>query len=239
MVPGCDRGSATNRLYPGLGTAIEGLTAMTMKNTNASLATCLLCAVAVAGCLPSEVMAQTQVTSAGAHASVERDTGNEYFHGYDVPQDYATAFEWYRKAADDGDAEAMNNLGISFVFGLGVMRDYQAAVGYFKRSVDRGCVRAALNLGLLYESGKAGGPDYAAAMAWYRKAADGGSGAAKFSIGMLYEKGLGVPRNVIVAKSWYRAAGTDSSGFTGITAWGYFLAGNGGPPVHHPPVPGA
>lgn len=34
-----------------------------------------------------------------------------YFKGNGIPQDYIKAFEWYQKAADQGHAQAQNNLG--------------------------------------------------------------------------------------------------------------------------------
>jgi len=35
-----------------------------------------------------------------------------YDKGKGVPQDYKQAVEWYRKAADQGDARAQLNLGV-------------------------------------------------------------------------------------------------------------------------------
>jgi len=37
-----------------------------------------------------------------------------------VPQDYAEAVRWYRKAADQGIAEAQFSLGIAYANGVGV-----------------------------------------------------------------------------------------------------------------------
>ena len=39
------------------------------------------------------------------------NTGNLYENGYGVPQDYDEAFEWYKKAADQGNQEASNRIG--------------------------------------------------------------------------------------------------------------------------------
>ena len=43
------------------------------------------------------------------------------------PQDYAEAVKGYRKAADQGDAEAQLNLGVSYASGQGVPQDYVEA----------------------------------------------------------------------------------------------------------------
>jgi TPR repeat protein len=47
--------------------------------------------------------------------------------GWGVPQDYAQAAIWYRKAAEQGSAEAQFNLGLLYDNGLGVPLDYSQA----------------------------------------------------------------------------------------------------------------
>jgi Sel1 repeat len=44
------------------------------------------------------------------NAKAQIDLGNKYKEGHGVPQDYAEATRWYRKAADQGYAIAQNNL---------------------------------------------------------------------------------------------------------------------------------
>lgn len=44
-----------------------------------------------------------------------------------VPQDYAEAEKWYRKAAEQGFAEAQANLGVMYFTGLGVPKDHVLA----------------------------------------------------------------------------------------------------------------
>src|SRR5262249_54716029 len=56
-----------------------------------------------------------------------RNLGWTYRTGQGVAQDYAKAREWYEKAADKGDAIAMNTLGVFYHNGQGVTRDYAKA----------------------------------------------------------------------------------------------------------------
>ena len=51
-----------------------------------------------------------------------------YEEGSGVPQDFAAALIWYRKAADQGDADAQFYLGGMYDNGKGVPQDYAAAV---------------------------------------------------------------------------------------------------------------
>src|SRR5262249_7128630 len=46
--------------------------------------------------------------------------GDKYYNGQGVTQDYAKAFEWYRKAADQGNADAQDMLGVMYDNGQGV-----------------------------------------------------------------------------------------------------------------------
>jgi uncharacterized protein len=47
-----------------------------------------------------------------------------YDMGRGVPQDYVEAMKWYRRAADQGDALAQNNLGLLDFNGNGVPQNY-------------------------------------------------------------------------------------------------------------------
>jgi uncharacterized protein len=58
--------------------------------------------------------------------------GVMYDYGQGVPQDYAVAMSWYRKAAEQGDADAQVNLGILCGMGQGVPQDYVIAHMWFK-----------------------------------------------------------------------------------------------------------
>jgi hypothetical protein len=52
-------------------------------------------------------------------------------NGAGVPQDYAQAALWYRKAAEQGDAEAQWSLGGLYLGGHGVPRDYAEAYFWY------------------------------------------------------------------------------------------------------------
>ena len=41
-----------------------------------------------------------------------------YYNGEGVPQDYAESVKWYRLGAEQGDADAQNNLGFMYERGL-------------------------------------------------------------------------------------------------------------------------
>lgn len=64
----------------------------------------------------------------------QRNLGAAYAAGNGVPQDYASAAKWFRKAADQNDADAQLRLGLSYLEGKGVTKDSDEAVKWFYKA---------------------------------------------------------------------------------------------------------
>lgn len=75
-------------------------------------------------------------------ATEENEMGDRYFTGEGVEQDYAKAMEWYRKAADQGFADAEARVGYLYRNGLGVSRDIDQARVWYQKAADQGSVIA-------------------------------------------------------------------------------------------------
>lgn len=71
------------------------------------------------------------------------------YEGNDAQQ----ALVWFRKAADQGHAEAQFHLGWRYDRGDGVTRDVAAAVGWYARAAEQGFAPALFRLGLRYDFG--------------------------------------------------------------------------------------
>ena len=54
-----------------------------------------------------------------------------------MPQDYAAAVSWYRKAADQGNAKAQFNLGLMYGNGQGVPQNYVQGHMWFNLAAAR------------------------------------------------------------------------------------------------------
>ena len=61
-----------------------------------------------------------------------------YAKGDGVPEDDAAAVKWFRKAAEQGDAEAQFNLGAMYAKGEGVPEDYVRAFAWFNLAAAQG-----------------------------------------------------------------------------------------------------
>lgn len=75
------------------------------------------------------------------------------------------------QAAQQGDAQAQNNLGFVLLMGQGVPRNEQAASYWFHQAATQGHAQAQNNLGVLYLEGNGVTQDYATAIKWFCAAA--------------------------------------------------------------------
>ena len=69
--------------------------------------------------------------------------GSKYIMGRGVPQSYAEALKWLRKAAEQGDTYGLKNLGNMAAYGFGMPRDYAVAHMYFMLAAELGDEEAA------------------------------------------------------------------------------------------------
>ena len=53
--------------------------------------------------------------------------------GQGIAQNYQQALAWYQKAANQGVAQAQNNLGAMYANGLGVAKNYQQAKAWWQK----------------------------------------------------------------------------------------------------------
>jgi TPR repeat protein len=94
------------------------------------------------------------------------------YHGVKgVPQSYAEAMKWYRKAAEQGDAAAQNSLGRMYAEGKGAAQDHAAAMKWYQKAAEQGNAAAQSSLGGMYGTGKGAPQDYVQAHKWYNLAA--------------------------------------------------------------------
>ena len=114
--------------------------------------------------------------------------------------------EWYRKAAEQGNAEGQYNLGVCYYNGKGVTKDYAKAVEWYTKAAEQGHAWGQYNLGICYYLGEGVSKDYAKAVEWWRKAAEQGHATAQNDLGDCYYSGNGVTKDYAKAVEWWRKA---------------------------------
>ncbi|MGM0553267.1 MAG: phospholipase D-like domain-containing protein [Pseudomonadota bacterium] len=116
------------------------------------------------------------------------------------------ALEWYRRAAEQGDAGGQFNLGVIYATGRGVPQDDREAVEWYRRAAEQGHADGQFNLGFMYQHGRGAPQDDREAVDWYRRAAEQGHAGGQVNLGSMYRDGTGVSQDDREAVEWYRRA---------------------------------
>lgn len=132
--------------------------------------------------------------------------GQMLLDGDGVKADPVQAIRWFRKAAGQNHAMAINMIGRCYDLGWGVAVDKGRAAQWFRAAADRGLDWGQYNLATLLALGEGLPEDKATALELLRKAAAQGNAKAKNFIGSFYEDGWVVDRNVETAARYYAEA---------------------------------
>ncbi|KAG2206409.1 hypothetical protein INT46_006959 [Mucor plumbeus] len=126
------------------------------------------------------------------HVEAQCKVGDLYREGYGAPRDFDRAFEWYTKAAANGDVLAKLNLGIMCEEGQGrILKDYKEAYIYYLQAAERNNTEATYRLGHLYQNGLGVQRDATQALLYYERAAKQGHILGAYNAGYMYQFGLG------------------------------------------------
>lgn len=148
----------------------------------------------------------TRIRAEAGDPEAQNSVGNAYANGQGVPQDYAQALTWYRRAAEKGYAPAQFNLGLAYELGRGVTNDDRQAFRYYLQAATQGYAPAQFNVGNMFAVGRGVGQDLTEANVWLRQAAEKGVVEAQYNLGLVYEAGRGVKKDEVQAARWYKAA---------------------------------
>jgi TPR repeat protein len=129
------------------------------------------------------------------------------YGGRNVKPDYLEAMNWYRKAADQGYAEAHIMIASMYRGGIGVKVDPHEALKWYRKAAELGEAGGQAALASLYERGELLKKDEAEAAKWLLKAAEQDTSRdTHFKMGRFYEEGKGVERDPVEAYFWYSMA---------------------------------
>lgn len=116
-----------------------------------------------------------------------------------------SAINWYRKAAEAGNVDAMSNLGYELMDKYQWDKDKQEeAIQWFQRAADQGNTVAMGNLGWMYEHGRGVSKSMEKAFEWYLKSAEGGNDVGQYDVALCYEYGRGTAKNREKAIEWHK-----------------------------------
>lgn len=127
----------------------------------------------------------------------------EFGDGFDngVPMDKMKAFEWYKKAGEQGNSQAQVKVGEMLIEGrTGIVKDEAKAFDWFKKASEQGNDEGQWYLGNMYNEGKGVLQDKFKAIEWLKKAAEKGNKLAKDDLSRMAANGecvnAGVPVHI-------------------------------------------
>jgi TPR repeat protein len=116
-----------------------------------------------------------------------------YDNGDGVGKDMQQAVTWFRKAAEQGHAQARHSLALKYTNGDAIERDMQnkhhrPAVAWFKKAAEQGHSQAQYLLGGMYVNGDGVDRDLNQAAKLFQKAARQGMVEARAQLMKVYEE---------------------------------------------------
>lgn len=130
-----------------------------------------------------------------------------YFRGDQIPQDYALAAQWHRKAADQGKEESQLTLAYMLETGMGVEKNLKESKHYYELAAAKGNPTAQHQLARMYITENASPKDMLKAESLLKKAAGHGYSKSQGLLGGMYELGApGIKKNKKESVKWYTLA---------------------------------
>lgn len=116
------------------------------------------------------------------------------------------AIDWYKKAAEHGEAYADTCIGEIYRNGNGIEQNYEKAYGYFKKAANNGEPEAQNYLGLMFLQGEHVKENDEKAVAYFQQAAEQELPVAQYNLGSCYYNGWGTSKDNGSAKFWMKKA---------------------------------
>jgi TPR repeat protein len=132
----------------------------------------------------------------------ELEIGRSFAYGRGVAKDQSQAAFWYRKAAEQGNAEAQYELGFLYLTGDGLTKNEDEAKVWLAKAAKQGDSNTLAAIDREYvEAGRKLTKNAPEALKWYAPSADRGGCLSQFSLGLIYAERLDVP-NLKQAYKW-------------------------------------
>jgi TPR repeat protein len=140
-------------------------------------------------------------------AWAQHGLATRYRDGLGISQDTDQALDWFRKAAEQGDADSQLAVGKMYLYGCtGLAQDYTEAVRWLKPAAEHGDSEAQLELGWCYLNGKGVEQDDRKAAELFLQSAQQGHAKGLYNLGFVFSHGRGVVQDPAKALVYYRQA---------------------------------
>jgi len=134
---------------------------------------------------------------------------------------------WYRKAGEQGYANAQSNVGYMYHYGRGVAQSDAKAVNWFLLAAEKGNANAQNNLGSMFQNGQGVTQSNTEALKWYRRSAEQGNVIGQQNLAYFSEAERGMPKSDIEAVNRYRKAAEQGDAEAAYNLGMSYLSGRG------------
>lgn len=154
-----------------------------------------------------QVLKQCEVEGGAGGVLAQQILGFMFEKGLGTPVNRVAAADWYRKAADAGNAKAQYYYGrLLLEGGGGIRRDREQAVRLFTKAADAGNGEAMAALGRALMKGEGIDRNKSEGLRWYERAAAKDVTEAQYQMALLYKNGDAVGKSNTVALEWMEKA---------------------------------
>ncbi|MDE6296556.1 MAG: protein kinase [Muribaculaceae bacterium] len=122
-----------------------------------------------------------------------------------LQRDASKSLFWIRKAAEQGNDVAIEEMGYKYYEGLGVEQDYAEAMKWLKQAAEKGKASAYSSIGIMYRDGEGVAPDFDKAEENFKKGASAGNSYSAYLLARLYGHYM-KPNKREEALEWYQKA---------------------------------
>ncbi|MBR4597869.1 MAG: sel1 repeat family protein [Opitutales bacterium] len=167
---------------------------------------------------PAEALRLLRDAADQGYDRAQYELGSTYLKGDMGYFNRPEGIKWLRKAAEQGDPDAINALkklgnfvapaersfyDAEELFSAG---NFEQAAEVYRKCAEQGFIAAQYHLGYCYANGIGVKKDLAEALKWWRKSAEQGFPFSQLALGSIYFKGKGVEKDYAEALKWYRLA---------------------------------
>jgi len=140
----------------------------------------------------------------------------------EVARTLGEAHGYFVRAAKQGDANGLYNLGMCQWRGLGTARDVQAAFNSFRSAAEKGHPEAINNIGAFFRDGVVVERDLKLSTRWFAKSASYGNAFGQFNYALALRRGEGVEKDFASAAKLLEKA-AEGGCVEAIDVWGVAL----------------
>ena len=154
-----------------------------------------------------KVLRQCEEEGRAGGVTAQQILGLMFEKGLGTPVNRVMAADWYRRAAEAGNAKAQYYYGrLLNEGGDNVRRDREQAVSWFTKAATAGEAEAMSALGRALMKGEGTNRNKTEGLRWYEQAAAQGVAEAQYQLALLYKNGDTVVKSESLALEWMEKA---------------------------------